>query len=295
MFNNKSNCIHKPLMRENDKNSMYERGKFLDAYKALYTEINWMQLLGKMIRAFKVPFIAAKYELITRIRTYFKNRPFPWFRVALILLLTYVIFQKEWQFQVNMRSPIHLFAEEEEGDKEDAPFSIANLAQATKFSPEKSTSNLVPKLSDQEVTAYINRFKKVALVEMQKYNIPASIKMGQAILASEAGKNSLATQYNNHFGILCREVESNCQKVHLGNQANLVNSYQSAWESWRAHSKLLVEIPFVQLQQYGKNYKKWAAGLEQLGYGNSKNYANKLIQVIERYRLYKLDELNEQI
>ncbi len=296
MFNKQSNYIQKVLIKENKRNSTYDRINQIDAYKAMYSEISWMRLLRKIISALSVPFIAAKYELITRARAYFKNRPLPWFKLSLILLFAYMIFQKEWQFQMNMRSPTHLFSEEDEEEKEAAPFSMTNLAQAARFSPEKlPPSSLAPIFSDREVKAYIDRFTKVALMEMQKYNIPASIKMGQAILASRAGKNALAVQYNNHFGILCKGQKNACQRVSLNDQTILINSYQSAWESWRAHSKLLAEVPFVQLQQYGKNYKKWAAGLEQMGYGNGENYSNKLIQTIETYKLYKLDELNEHI
>ena len=51
--------------------------------------------------------------------------------------------------------------------------------------------------------AYINRYKDIAIREMERAGIPASIKLAQGILESNSGQSTLARRANNHFGIKC--------------------------------------------------------------------------------------------
>jgi len=66
--------------------------------------------------------------------------------------------------------------------------------------------------------------------------------------------------------------------------------YTSAWESYRAHSLFLQNKRYQSLQATGSNYKEWAVGLQKAGYATDKEYANKLIQLIENLELYRYDE-----
>ena len=66
--------------------------------------------------------------------------------------------------------------------------------------------------------------------------------------------------------------------------------FESPWESWRAHSKLLCNPRYAKLPLYGKDYKKWAHGLKKAGYATDPSYAIKLINVIEKYNLTMLDQ-----
>ncbi|MFN7119205.1 MAG: glucosaminidase domain-containing protein [Saprospiraceae bacterium] len=130
----------------------------------------------------------------------------------------------------------------------------------------------VAELDEQKVRVYIRRFSKVAQAEMQKYNVPASVKMAQAIVESWAGQDAATLSTNNHFG------------------APLAGrNYDSAWESWRMHSMLLHER-YATLFNHGNDYKKWAKGLQQAGYNNDRTYDKKIIDIIEKYQLYLLDE-----
>lgn len=294
MFDNQLHLFKKVEIRKQKKSTRRNKADILTTYKEVFAQINWMQLLGKIVKALKVPLIAAKYQLITRVKTFIYTRPFPWFKVSLVILFLYVFFQKDIQFQINMGVPASSLSEEEK-NKETSQLSMNGFAQTANFFEKKATKKVFSiNLPDQDVKAYIDRFTKVALVEMRKYGIPASIKMGQGLLASQAGKNNLAQQYNNHFGTICKN-QDNCKNVKITNQNIGVKSYQSAWESWRAHSQLLSTAPYVHLRKHDKSYQKWAKGLESIGYGNHKNSSEQLIQTIEKYQLFKLDELSENL
>lgn len=275
----------KATKSKSQKNNNYT----ISAYKKMYADISWKHLLIKVLVTLRVPLIAAKHQLLTYIKNYWRTKPFPWFRVALALLFVYVFFQKDMRFNINMGAPPSILSQEENGAS--SKLTMGSFAQTASYSAKKAGQ---VQLNEVDVAAYIRRFRKVALVEMNKFNIPASIKMGQAILASHAGKNSLAQQYNNHFATTCNGG-SNCENVQIGRQTAMVNTYQSAWESWRSHSQLLSGSNYAHLKEYNKNYKKWAKGLESTGYGNGNNYSQQLIQVIETYQLYQLDNLNENL
>lgn len=268
-----------------------QRSNRIDIYRKVYKEVTWQQLLLKILVALKVPFFAAKHQLMTTtkssIQNYFSSRPFPWFRLALVLLFVYAFFQKDLQFNINLGAPNIL---SEETTTSASKLMVGGFPQAVKHTTTK-TKSAIAHLNDQSVETYINRFKRVAIVEMDKFNIPASIKMGQALLASHAGTNSLASQYNNHFAITCNDG-TNCESFQIGNQSAMVKSYQSAWESWRNHSQLLSTSKYAPLKEYKKNYKKWAIGLETAGFSQANNYSQQLIQVIEKYQLYQLDHVN---
>lgn len=260
----------------------------IDIYRRVYKEITWQQLVKKLLIALKVPFIAAKHHIITNVKSGVKNylntHPFPWFRLALVLLFLYAFFQKDLQFNINLGGANTL---SEEKINPSSKLMVSGIPRVVKHTaPENITLNL----NDKSVEAYINRFKRVAIVEMDKFDIPASIKMGQALLASHAGTNSLAKQYNNHFAITCIDG-ADCESFQVGNQSAMIKKYGSAWESWRNHSQLLSTPKYTTLKNYKKNYKKWASGLEAAGFSQTNNYGEQLIQVIEKYQLYQLDHL----
>ena len=139
---------------------------------------------------------------------------------------------------------------------------------------------------------YIQRFAHVAIAEMHKFGIPASISLAQGLLESRHGKSDLAVLYNNHFGIKC--FSKKCKRGHCVNYSDdshkdYFRRYTSAWESWRAHSELLMKR-YRSLKKHGKNYKAWAYGLKKLGYATSRTYAEDLIRLIEKYDLHKYDK-----
>jgi flagellum-specific peptidoglycan hydrolase FlgJ len=152
----------------------------------------------------------------------------------------------------------------------------------------------VKDLRAPDVKSYIDRFSKVAVEEMDKFGIPASISMAQAIVESRSGTSALAVHNNNHFGIKC--FSKACPQGHCSNfkddhHKDFFIKYKGPWESWRAHSNFLMKHSYRRLVKSGKNYKAWARGLRELGYATDPSYDSKLIGIIERYELYKLDDL----
>ena len=68
--------------------------------------------------------------------------------------------------------------------------------------------SVVPVMSQQmrwnnTFQTYIDQYKDLAIEEMLKYKIPASITLAQGLFESGAGKSFLAINGNNHFGIKC--------------------------------------------------------------------------------------------
>lgn len=141
---------------------------------------------------------------------------------------------------------------------------------------------------------YIKRFAPVAVAEMRKYGIPASIKLAQALLESNAGKAALATRFHNHFGIQC--FAKNCKPGHCASHADLghksfYRQHESAWMSYRTHSHLLSSNRYQHLKGHGtSDFRSWALGLEEAGYSADSNYAELLIEIIEHFELGQLDE-----
>ena len=146
---------------------------------------------------------------------------------------------------------------------------------------------------------YIASYKHVAMNEMERVGVPASIKMAQALLESGAGTSTLALQANNHFGIKCgnnwngktmyRKDDDYNDKGKL--IASCFRKYESVGSSFRAHSQFLLDnrrYAFL-FELDPTDYKGWASGLKKAGYATSSTYANKLIQLIEEYELYLFD------
>ena len=139
---------------------------------------------------------------------------------------------------------------------------------------------------------YIEVYKGIAQQEMQLYNIPASITLAQGILESGSGKGRLSVQANNHFGIKCHGWTGG--KIYHDDDAKgeCFRKYKDAKYSFRDHSLFLKDrkryAKLFQLKQ--EDYKGWARGLRAAGYATDKKYPEKLISLIERYRLYEYDQ-----
>ncbi len=140
---------------------------------------------------------------------------------------------------------------------------------------------------------YIEKYKKIAIDEMKRSGIPASITLAQGMLESDNGNSPLALKSNNHFGIKCHRTW-NGQKVYHDDDENgeCFRKYNSPEDSYRDHTDFLVNTPrYEKLFGYKSNdYKKWAKGLKSAGYATSRSYAEDLIRIIKENELYRLDE-----
>ena len=144
----------------------------------------------------------------------------------------------------------------------------------------------------QDNEAYINKYYKIAMREMNDYGIPASITLAQGILESAAGTSRLAVQANNHFGIKCHNDWSGEKIYHDDDKNNeCFRKYNRAEESFIDHSQFLKDrARYSFLFELDKtDYKAWAKGLKQAGYATDPNYPTRLINLIEKYDLHKYD------
>ncbi len=144
--------------------------------------------------------------------------------------------------------------------------------------------------------AYIDRYSSLAVLEMQRTGVPASITLAQAILESGSGQSPLATVANNHFGLKCHndwqgekffyddETPDECFRV-----------YTTVEDSYRAHSDFLRGRERYQslFELDPTDYKGWAKGLRRAGYATDPGYATKLINLIEDFQLYRFDTMTE--
>lgn len=140
---------------------------------------------------------------------------------------------------------------------------------------------------------YIDDYSDLAVMHMEKYNIPASITLAQGILESGAGMSDLAQRSNNHFGIKCHR-DWRGGKVYAADDTpnDCFRSYSRVEDSYQDHSEFLVgSSRYSNLFKLSvTDYKGWARGLQQSGYATDRAYANKLIKLIEDYELYRFDD-----
>jgi len=144
---------------------------------------------------------------------------------------------------------------------------------------------------NQAYQDYIDQYQDIAVREMLRYNIPASITLAQGIFESGAGRSDLCRKGNNHFGIKCHGW-SGAKVYHDDDESQeCFRSYRTALESFEDHSKFLSESQrYRRLFQLSRtDYKGWARGLKACGYATNPQYANKLIELIELYKLYEYD------
>lgn len=145
--------------------------------------------------------------------------------------------------------------------------------------------------ADDRYMEYINKYSEMAVDQQAQFGIPASITLAQALLESAAGRSTLATKGNNHFGIKCHkgwEGETMLRDDDAPDECFRV--YSSAAESFRDHSLFLSRERYKPLFRHDvSDYSSWAKGLSKCGYATDPNYATRLITIIERYALYTFD------
>lgn len=142
--------------------------------------------------------------------------------------------------------------------------------------------------------SYIQNYSSMAIDQMNRYGIPASITLAQGLLESGAGTSYLAVYANNHFGI---KVSSGWTGPYVLRDDDKKNDkfrkYNTVAESYEDHSIFLKKPRYSSLFDYDKtDYKRWANGLKACGYATSPTYAQNLIEIIERYNLAQYDLVN---
>src|SRR5664280_2533195 len=146
----------------------------------------------------------------------------------------------------------------------------------------------------QSVSDYVNQYKDLAISEMKRTGIPASITLAQAIIESDCGRSTLAREANNHFGIKCHDDWTGPTVRHNDNSRNeCFRKYKKAEESFYDHSDFLKAARYSFLfNNRPTDYKAWAYGLKKAGYATNPDYANMLIRTIEANGLWTFDSGN---
>ena len=157
--------------------------------------------------------------------------------------------------------------------------------------PQKADPSVV-KSKQEKCWDYVTRFVNIAKIERQKFGIPVSITLAQGLLESDAGESRLTRAANNHFGVKTFNARVPHVVMKDDSPTDKFKKYNTAWESYRDHSLLLMRDHYKGLQYLSKvDYVNWAKGLQKAGYATDPQYAAKLIKIIENLQLYKLDEV----
>jgi len=230
--------------------------------------------------------------LLNRFRSFFAFK-------YLMLALVVIFFVRH-----GMRIDIHVGEVAQEIPVNVSPSSQAHTLLASRLSSKQASAQLasfkhplghtvedVARLRKQ----YVETYAPIAMAEMKAHGIPASITLAQGLLESVAGTSKLATHTNNHFGIKCFKRKCNrghCHNFEDDHHKDFFRNYDTAEESYRAHSDFLVNGARYEklFRLSSKDYKGWARGLGEAGYATDPKYADKLISLIERYELSEYDQ-----
>ena len=148
---------------------------------------------------------------------------------------------------------------------------------------------------NQAYQQYFDQYKDIAIEQMLKYHIPASITLAQGAFESGAGRSELTRRSNNHFGIKCHGWTGRTSYHDDDERNECFRAYNSAYDSFEDHSLFLVNgrryQSLFELKQ--TDYKGWAKGLRAAGYATNPQYASKLIEIIQLYKLYEYDKAKD--
>lgn len=144
----------------------------------------------------------------------------------------------------------------------------------------------------QSYQLYFSQFKDLAIEQMERYRIPASITLAQGVFESRAGMSRLATIGNNHFGIKCHGWKGRSINADDDELGECFRAYDSAKDSYEDHSRFLRNSPRYAglFRLRPTDYKGWARGLKACGYATNPRYADNLINIIELYHLDQYDK-----
>ncbi len=160
---------------------------------------------------------------------------------------------------------------------------LLSIASAIAAAPKKLQVNV----------DYINKYSQIAVDKMREHHIPASITLAQGILESGAGQSELAKKSNNHFGIKCHQDWTGERVYHDDDEKQeCFRKYSKPELSYEDHSQFLKRKRYEPLFALDvTDYKGWAKGLKACGYATAKDYAERLIELIETYNLQQYDQL----
>ena len=144
---------------------------------------------------------------------------------------------------------------------------------------------------------YITTYRNIAIAEMKRSGIPASVTLAQGILETECGNSDLVRKSNNHFGIKCKSNWMGESVTHTDDAPNeCFRKYNSPEDSYKDHSDYLkTSARYAKLFELDpSDYKGWAYGLKKAGYATNPQYPQIVISNIEKYNLHQYDNLSTE-
>jgi LysM repeat protein len=153
---------------------------------------------------------------------------------------------------------------------------------------------------NQVIQDYISTYKDLAIAEMQRTGVPASIKLAQGIHETMAGTSKLVMKSNNHFGIKCKTNWTGESVSHDDDaRGECFRKYSTPEDSYRDHSNFLKNSPrYATLFALDPtDYEGWANGLKKAGYATNPRYPAVIIKLVEEYQLqdYTLIAMGKQV
>jgi flagellum-specific peptidoglycan hydrolase FlgJ len=207
-----------------------------------------------------------------------------WFHTAIVSLFLFLLLRRDLSFQISFKQPI----EPIQLASANAPNAIQPEIAAAKIGTSTSVSTYTDGLSAAAKHNFIKRFLSIAQQESEKFHIPTSIILAQAIVQTQAGTNPLAQKGNNFFKLRAGKAwKGGTYHAKTGEY----RAYTSGWTSFRDHSEFITTGNFATLARLGStDYKAWAQGLESAGYNAQNGLAAALIGTIESNGLAQYDK-----
>lgn len=221
-----------------------------------------------------------------------------WLRLLFAGLALFLLSQKQvnFNFRFGVPEPVPAVVPATPSDAEPPPSSMSTtgepragiLQRLNLFGGHELTAfEQLTRQPDATVEAFIRRFQNVAQAEQEKFGIPASITMASALLHSSAGTAEAATAHNNFFALGCG---ADWPGATGRGSKGCIRAYETAWTSFRDHSLYLTSGTYSPLTQFSNSdYRRWAAGLEELGFNGTEDLANQLVRTVDRYQLFRFD------
>jgi flagellum-specific peptidoglycan hydrolase FlgJ len=178
-----------------------------------------------------------------------------------------------------------------------APPVSNSEARKNNLSIQKENKAAIADYIPYTAASYIDRFKTIAIQEMNLYGIPASITLAQGLFESGNGNGDLAKIANNHFGIKCTsDWKGKSYYKDDDNVNDCFRVYDKPEDSYRDHSEFLKRKRYAALFELDKNdYQGWANGLKQAGYATNPKYPQLIIGIIQKYNLDQYDRPEGEI
>ena len=164
-------------------------------------------------------------------------------------------------------------------------------ARRNNHSVQKANAAAIAGYAPLTSLQYIDRYKGIAIQQMNSYGIPASITLAQGLFESGSGNGELARVANNHFGIKCTSDWTGKSYYKDDDNVNdCFRVYDKPEDSFRDHSNFLKKKNYAKLFELDKNdYQGWAYGLKKAGYATNPNYPVLLLNIIQKYNLHQYD------